>query len=356
MPRRRPVVSPSARSLFAPSLDTGILYCEDNLERLTEMPAASVDLVYLDPPFFSNRIYEVIWGDEAEIRSFEDRWEGGIQTYIDWMRERVVQMHRVLKPTGSMYLHCDPHASHYLKVMLDNVFGSVNLFRNEIIWRRTGSHGKVRRFGPIHDVILYYTKSNTYTWNYPRKRYMRGHVSEYFEQDSEGRWRTNYYGNVLTGSGTRGGDSGKPWRGIDPTPKGRHWAIPSALLDEVDEDLSALTQHEKLDRLYELGHITISPDEVWPMYSHYVKADGGTPAPDIWAYQPYTENTVFGTDEGVDSDVRWLPPVDSERLGYPTQKPEALLERIIGASTNPGDVVLDPLFTSTGVVYEGVTR
>jgi DNA modification methylase len=326
--------------VHAQQLETNILYCEDNLNQLTALPDECVDLVYLDPPFFSSRTYEVIWGDEAEVRSFEDRWEGGMQVYIDWMRNRVRQLHRVLRSSGSMYLHCDPHASHYLKVMLDEIFGQSN-FRNEIVWRRTGAHGKARRYGPVHDTILFYTKSNEYLWNAVRRPYMRGHVNEFFIEDKNG-WRTNYYGNVLTGSGRRGGLSGQPWRGIDPSSKGRHWAIPRALLEELDEDLANLNQHEKLDRLYELGLITIEPGSYWPMYQHYISPTSGTPAPDIWAYQPYTEGTVFGTEQGIDADVRWLSTRDKERLGYPTQKPEALLRRIIAASSNSNDIVLDP--------------
>ena len=134
-------------------VETGILYCEDNLRQVSATPSESIDLIYLDPPFFSNREYEVIWGDEAEVRSFEDRWEGGINYYVDWMWHRALELHRVLKPTGSLYIHCDPHASHYLKVMLDKIFGYAN-FRNEIVWRRTGAHGKSRRFSPIHDTLL----------------------------------------------------------------------------------------------------------------------------------------------------------------------------------------------------------
>ena len=149
----------------ADGLETGVLYCDDNLERLTRFPAESVDLIYLDPPFFSNRDYEVIWGDEAEVRSFEDRWEGGMNHYVGWMRERVIEMYRVLKPTGSIYLHCDPNASHYLKVMMDSVFGSAN-FRNEIIWRRTTPKGLMsRRLARNHDVILSYQVSDDATWN-----------------------------------------------------------------------------------------------------------------------------------------------------------------------------------------------
>ncbi|MFN8162839.1 MAG: site-specific DNA-methyltransferase [Solirubrobacterales bacterium] len=139
-------------------LETSVLYCEDNLEMLAGFPAECVDLVYLDPPFFSNRIYEVIWGDEAEVRSFADRWEGGIQVYLDWMEARLIQLHRVLKPTGSLFLHCDQAAGHYLKVLLDEVFGVKN-FRNEIIWRRTASNSAAKRFGPIHQNIFFYGKS-----------------------------------------------------------------------------------------------------------------------------------------------------------------------------------------------------
>ncbi len=284
--------------------ETGVIYCDDNLRRLALLPDESVDLIYLDPPFFSNRFYEVIWGDEAEVRSFEDRWEGGIQVYVNWMRERLYEMHRVLKKTGSLYLHCDPAASHYLKVMVDGLFGRER-FRNEITWRRTGAHNKAQRYAPIHDTILFYAKSRNYTWNYPKRPYMRGHVEQYFEQDDQG-WRTDYYGNVLTGSGRRGGESGKPWRGIDPTPKGRHWAIPRALLDEIDEDLSALGQHQKLDRLYELGYIKIEPGQAWPMYEHRITPSDGTYVGDIWAFQPYTGGTLFGTERGIDEDVRWL--------------------------------------------------
>lgn len=146
-------------------IDTGVIYREDNLTALHRLPSNSVDLVYLDPPFFSSRVYEVIWGDEAEVRSFEDRWDGGIMHYVSWMRDRVRQLHRVLKDTGTLYLHCDPHASHYLKVMLDDVFGLSN-FRNEIIWKRTGSKGLASaRMPNNHDAILMYSKSAQPTWN-----------------------------------------------------------------------------------------------------------------------------------------------------------------------------------------------
>jgi DNA modification methylase len=256
------------------------------------------------------------------------------------MRHRALELYRLLKATGSLYLHCDPHASHYLKVMLDEIFGTAN-FRTEIIWRRTGAHGKARRFSPIHDTILYYVKTDAAPWNTVKRPYMRRHVEQYFVEDDEG-LRTNYYGNVLTGSGRRGGESGLPWRGYGPTAKDRHWAIPGALVEDSGEDMTGLGQHQKLDRLADLGYITFEPGAAWPQYQHYVAPEDGTPAPDLWAYQPYTEGTVIGTEDGVDADVRWLSTRDRERLGYPTQKPEALLERIIRASSNPEGVVLDP--------------
>ena len=140
------------------------IYCGDCKEVLKKFPDECVDLIYMDPPFFSNKTYEVIWKDGYEVRAFEDRWKGGIEHYIGWMEERIRECHRVLKKTGSIYLHCDWHASHYLKVMMDRVFG-VNNFQNEIIWfYKTGGVSK-RRFSRKHDNILFYTKSSKYTFN-----------------------------------------------------------------------------------------------------------------------------------------------------------------------------------------------
>ena len=311
------------------------LYYGDNLRVLQEyIPDESVDLVYLDPPFNSNASYNVLFkertGEEspAQIRAFTDTWQwtqetegayedeiirnphvpspvkdmitafrqfvgrNAMMAYLVMMAPRLVELHRVLKATGSLYLHCDPTASHYLKLLLDAVFGKEN-FRNEIIWRRTGTHNKVQRFAPIHDTLLFYSKTANYRWNNIKRPYMKGHVNDYFVEDDVG-WRTNYYGNVLTGSGTRNGESGKPWRGFDPTAKGRHWAIPRRIVAEINEDLSGLTQHQKLDRLLELEYIKIRQDQAWPVYEHYVTPEDGQPAPDIWAYQPYTDGLVFG--------------------------------------------------------------
>lgn len=290
-----------------PVVDTGVLYCDDNLSRLAALPAESVDLIYLDPPFFSNRVYEVIWGDEAEVRSFEDRWEGGIQHYIGWMRERAELLHRVLKPTGSFYLHCDPHASHYLKVMLDPIFGQSG-FRSEIIWKRTSAHSSAKRWGPVHDTILYYGRGTKgLTWNEPRIDYEPEYLDKYYKfDDGDGRlyWRAD-----LCAAGTRNGRSGVPWRGFDPAAKGMHWKFTVEHLDELDTE----------GRIY-----WPTRGAGWPQYKRYREELKGKAVDDIWV------------------DIDRINPKAAERLGYPTQKPESLLERIIRASSNPGDVVLDP--------------
>ena len=360
-------------------MSQNVLYYGDNLKMMRHINDGSIDLIYLDPPFNSKADYNVLYkepsGDqsEAQMTAFDDTWhwtketeltfttileeapiavievmrsfrdfvgeKNDMMAYLTMMCIRLLEMKRVLKDTGSIYLHCDPTASHYLKILLDTIFGAKN-FRNEIIWRRTGSH-LARRYSPIHDTILFYSKTDQYMWNYPKKPYMNGHVEEYFVKDEKG-YRSQYYGNVLTGSGLRNGESGQPWRGVDPSAKGRHWAIPKALIEDIEDDISELTQHQKLDLLYELGYIKIEPGQAWPVYERYLKPGDGVPIPDIWAFQPYTRGTVFGTDAGIDEDVRWLSPRDRERLGYQTQKPEALLERIIKASSKEGDVVFDP--------------
>lgn len=149
---------------LAGGIETSVIYCDDNLPRVAQFPSECVDLIYLDPPFFSNRHYEVIWGDEAEVRSFEDRWQGGINVYVDWMRDRIMELRRVLKPTGSIYLHCDPTASHYLKVLMDAIFGTEN-FRNEIVWLRHNARSTRGRWPRIHDIILFYTRSDSFKFN-----------------------------------------------------------------------------------------------------------------------------------------------------------------------------------------------
>jgi DNA modification methylase len=233
-------------------LKTGIVYCGDNLPTLAQFPDECVDLIYIDPPFFSNRHYEVIWGDEAEVRSFNDRWDEGLPGYIDWMRERVYELRRVLRPTGTFYLHCDSHAGHYLKVMLDDIFGQRN-FMDEIIWHyQTSSGAPKKRLHRNHDTIFRYAASNPQrvTWNHPREPWPEQTLKKWQKDESGATYRTqNKYGK-------------------------RYYVDPAGKLQ----------------------------DDVWEIT---------------------------------------LASRSHERLGYPTQKPEALLERIIAASSNAGDIVLD---------------
>jgi len=216
------------------------LVCGDNLEELAKLPKESVDLIYIDPPFFTHKQYEVVWGDEAEIRSYKDRWEGGIEHFIGWLKPRVKAMYEVLKPTGSFYIHCDWHANAHIRIMLDEIFGEEN-FRNEIIWHYDYGARSKKTFGSKHDTIFWYSKSGEWTFN--AKDILEPFKSKMTE------WRY-----------TRGGQKGKPM------PEGK---IPS----------------------------------------------------DVWSIK--------------------FNAMSKERVGYPTQKPEALLDRIIKASSNKDDIVAD---------------
>jgi site-specific DNA-methyltransferase (adenine-specific) len=332
-------------------LQTNVLYYGDNLDILRRyIPDVSVDLIYLDPPFNSNRDYNVIFRDEsgnrsdAQLLAFEDTWHWGpsaehtyryltntayhegrvpdkvstiiaalrsgigenqMMAYLVEMAVRLVELHRVLKPTGSLYLHCDPTASHYLKLVLDAIFGPLN-FHNEIIWKRTTAHSSAKKFAPVHDVLLYYSKTDAPIWNGVRLEYEDAYLEKYYRfDDGDGRlyWRDN-----LCAAGTRNGSSGQPWRGIDPGLKGMHWKFGIQTLERLDAE----------------GRIYWPPRGTMPQYKRYRDELKGRAASDIW------------------DDVDRINPVGNERLGYPTQKPVALLERIVEASSNPGDLVLDP--------------
>jgi DNA modification methylase len=175
MAKKSPTVNPEAAPAPAdtthsaltrrPSslVDTRVIYCGDNLEQLAKLPDACVDLIYIDPPFNSNRNYEVFWGETREKRSFDDR-HASTQAYIDFMRPRCMKLARVLKRTGSFYYHCDWHASHYVKVMLDQIFGA-NHFQAEIIWKRTSAHVDTEGFGHVTDSIFLYAGGDDYIWN-----------------------------------------------------------------------------------------------------------------------------------------------------------------------------------------------
>lgn len=335
------------------------LFYGDNLDILREhIDDATVDLCYLDPPFNSNRNYNILFRDEhgkesdAQVQAFEDTWRwnddaerlfhelvteaparvsqiiGPLQqmlgrsqmmAYLVMMSARLVELHRVLKPTGSLYLHCDPTASHYLKIVLDAIFGPER-FQSEIIWKRTSAHSSAKRYGPIHDTLLYYSKTVNYTWNPQYQPYDETYLEQFYvHRDPDGRrWRRS----DLTGAGIRNGETGQVWRGIDVTAKGRHWAVPPAELDRLD--------------IAGRIHWPAKAGGV-PQYKRYADEMPGVPLQDVW------------------SDISPMHNLSAERLGYPTQKPLALLERIIAASSNPGDVVLDP-FCGCGTAIAAAQR
>ena len=229
----------------------------DNLHIMRQIPSNSVDLIYIDPPFFSGRNYNVIWGDNNELRSFNDIWEGGMDGYLIWLNARLYEMKRILKSTGSIYVHCDWHASHYIKMEMDRIFG-LESFQNEVIWYK-GYRGTPRRrgFQQEHDILFFYGKTGNPNWNEMRTEYRDQNLNRYNQIDEDG----NRY---------------------------------------------ALIKRRRTD---------------------------GT----IYYGKTYPQGKLLG---GV-IDVPILASTASERIGYPTQKPEALLERIIQASSNEGDTVAD---------------
>ncbi|MGE0087423.1 MAG: site-specific DNA-methyltransferase [Desulfococcaceae bacterium] len=295
----------------------------DCLEVLKKMDAESIDLIYLDPPFFSNRNYEVIWGDAGESRSFQDRWSGGIDHYIAWLKERAAEMHRVLKSTGSIFLHCDYHANAYIRVyILDKIFGEQNL-RNEIIWQRTNAHNDARKRMPhLCDSIFYYTKSDNFQYNTVFGKIKKDYEEKtYRYKDERGKYRLG----DLTGPKTSKGESGREWHGFNPSDIGRSWAVPNKIVTELvgDQKCKKMKVLEKLDLLYENGYIIFSKTGT-PSVKRYLDLSEGSVIGDFW------------------SDIFNVQSNAKERIGYPTQKPEALLERIINCASNKGDIVLDP--------------
>jgi len=319
------------------------LFYGDNLFILCEyLPGESVDLIYLDPPFNSSRNYNVLFKDEhgsesqAQIAAFEDTWHWNLEaerTYTELLTEapehvarmieslrvfigdnqmmaylvmmvaRLVELHRVLKPTGSLYLHCDPTASHYLKIMLDTIFGAQN-FRNEIIWKRTNVHSDAKHWSPVNDTILFYTKGTKFTWNPPYAPHSEQHVeSKYTATDSDGRRFTL---SDMTSPNPRP-NMMYEWKGYPSPPNG--WRYSQETMAKLDAEGRIWYPDSKTKR---------------PRLKRYLDEMPGTLLSSNW------------TD---------IPPINSqaaERLGYPTQKPLALLERIIQASSHPGDVILDP--------------
>jgi len=320
---------------------TNHLYYGDNLEVLRQSIADdSVDLVYLDPPFNSNATYNVLFkapggaGSQAQIEAFEDTWHwnetaeqafdevmrsgnsdasemlralraflgiNDMMAYLAMMAVRLLELRRALKPTGSLYLHCDPTASHYLKIVLDAVFGVAN-FRNEIIWQRTTPKGHAfTRFPSTHDVIYYYVKDQSPCWHPQYVPHREAYVSSHYNRTEEGTGRRYRLDNCL-----------------NPNPKRPN------LTYEWNGQLRVWRwTKEKMQGLHDEGRLIYSASGM-PQYKRYLDEMAGSPVTSVW------------TD---------IPPINSqaqERLGYPTQKPVALLERIVAASSNPDDAVLDP--------------
>ncbi len=309
------------------------LYTHDNLYVLAGMNSELVDLIYLDPPFNSKRTYSAPVGSKAAGSSFKDMWtwkdvdeyyldtlavdyptlakyianvgvihSKPMMAYLTYMTQRFVEMHRVLKETGSLYLHCDSTASHYLKHLLDGVFGKNN-FRNEIIWRRHYSHNDGKKFGCIHDTILYYTKSPQYTYNRQHLKYDDDYVKQHYNlTDESGR---PFRSVSMNGAGQ--GEAKYFGKKLLSPPTGRHW----------------IWTQERINQALEEGKIFFTSKGV-PRYKQYLEEMRGVPVQDTW------------------TDFYSLSSHDKERTGYPTQKPLALLRRIIETSSNIDDIVLDP--------------
>ena len=342
-------------AMTKPNFKNRTLWTGDNLDIMRGLNSETVDLIYLDPPFNSNRDYSAPIGSEAAGAAFKDTWTlsdvdlawhgeiaeanpslyrvidaareahgKGMQSYLIMMAVRLLEMKRLLKPTGSVYLHCDPTASHYLKLLMDTVFGARQFWAN-ITWKRTSAHND-RLFGSESDTILMYGggKQNRDAVLVPLTD--KNLASKYRYNDDNGRYRTG----DLTGAGTSDGESGSAWRGFDPSAIGRHWAVPKTgayarYLDKLLPGyLSISGVHERLDALDDAGMIHYSSRGGMPALKRYLPPDAGRIPGDLW------------------TDIDVVNAQAKERIGYPTQKPLALLERIIKASSNEGDVVLDP--------------
>ena len=343
--------------MAAPNWQNRTLFHGDNLPFLRAMNSESVDLIATDPPFNKGKDFHATPDSLAAGASFQDRWsweqdvhqewvdqitddfpkvmnviEGSRNSYGDdmgaflcFMAVRLLEMKRVLKDTGSIYLHCDPTASHYLKELMDAVFGYKN-FRNEVIWKRTSSHNRAKRWGPVHDTLLFYTGGRKFTWN----RVIQPLDDEYVEKnykytDAKGR----HSRDNLTGPGKRHGDTGLPWKGIDPTFKNRHWELPPdrALPGwfVFPQGYANLSVQERLDLLDEQGLIYWPKKrDGMPRFKRYLTKGSGAPVQDIIV------------------DIAPLAASQKENVKYPTQKPLSLYKRLIGASSNEGDIILDP--------------
>ena len=332
------------------------LFTGDNLDVMRGINSDSVDLIYLDPPFNSNRNYEAPIGSEAAGAMFKDAWTlddvdiawigliadkepalasiidsaglahgKSMKAYLTMMAVRLVEMRRILKGTGSIYLHCDPTASHYLKLIMDCVFGQSN-FKNELVWKRTSSHSDAKRFASVSDRLLFYLFEGA-TWHTQYLPLNKEYVDrDYRHSDGNGRYRVG----DLTGPGLSDGESGNPWQNYNPGQSGRHWSVPKtgAYAKWINDNLipvygSLKGIHERLNALSDAGLIDWTKGG-YPRLKRYLAASKGEAVSDFVG------------------DIQNVNNRSKEHVGYPTQKPLELLERIINASSNEGDVVLDP--------------
>ncbi len=302
------------------------------LPALMDEFAGKVDLIYIDPPFNTGADFSVqmeVNGEGfikepsiIEQKAYRDTWGSGLDSYLRWFYDTVVILKEFLKDTGSIFVHLDYHVSHYCKTILDEVFSTSNL-RNEIIWQRTNAHGSLDRFGPIHDTIFYYSITGQPKYNDIRIEYKDGYIDTFVDRVDES--GTRFMRVPLTAKGTRNGESGLPFKGIDITSKGLHWKYKVSKLEEL----------ERQGKIY-------WPEKTGGMPRLIVyEADlPGMPLQDIW------------------TDIKAIHNMSDERVGYETQKPVALLDRIIKASTNEGDLVLDCFVGSgtTSVAAEKLNR
>ena len=333
------------------------------------MNSETVDLIATDPPFNTKRnragtagfyVDNWKWGDTGTI---PDQWAWNevhpvwleeirddnpalfevieaashchgqdIAAFLCFLSVRLLEMHRVLKPTGSLYLHCDHTANAYIRMALDAIFGARN-FRNEIVWKRTSSRSDAKKFGPIHDTIFYYSKLDKPTWNPQYIPHDPEYVKKFYTND-DGDGRGPWVADQLTADGTRAGHSGKPWREIDPNEHGNHWRTPTqGGMNDFITDRQLIpgwpekypTIQDRLEALDKAGLI------YWPKK--------GRRMPRLKRYLTSTKGNAL-TDVVI--DINPLAHKDKERTGSPDQKPLALYERIVLASSNPGDLVLDP--------------
>jgi DNA modification methylase len=287
-------------------VDTQVIYCGDNLDQLRRLPDDCVDLVYIDPPFNSNRNYEVFWEEKREQRSFDDRHES-TKAYIDFMRPRCEELARVLKATGSFYYHCDWHASHYIKVLLDQILGESN-FVNEIIWKRQSSHNDAkqgsRHLGRVHDTILLYGKTKDYSFKHLYRPYDPEYVADFYR-----------FIEPETGRRYQLGDLGAPG-GAAPSKGNPHY------------EFLGVTRYwryskQNMEKLHAEGKIIQTKPGTVPRLKRYLDEGKGVPLGSVW------------------DDIGPVQSSAKEKIGYPTQKPLKLLDRIVEISSKEGDVVLD---------------